>query len=79
MTCALRATERKSHSHDPFDFGARLLYDAAAATKIKISPGTPKPEIISTASVMMNDAPLWCPFCRAEGRGDLGSDPFDLR
>ena len=67
-------------AHNPFDFGARLRFDAATVTKIKISPATPKREIISTtASVKMNDALLCCPFCRAEGHGDLGSDPFDLQ
>jgi hypothetical protein len=38
---ALRATERESHSHNPFDFGERLRFGAATETKIKISPGTP--------------------------------------
>jgi hypothetical protein len=41
MIRALRATERESHSHNPFDFGKRLRFDAATVTKIKISPGTP--------------------------------------
>jgi len=29
-------------SHNPFDFGAWLSFDAATVTKINISPGTPK-------------------------------------
>jgi hypothetical protein len=28
------------YSHNPFDFGAWLRFDAAAVTKIKISPET---------------------------------------
>jgi len=32
-------------NHNPFDFGARLRFDAATETKIKISSGTRKAEI----------------------------------
>jgi CRISPR/Cas system endoribonuclease Cas6 (RAMP superfamily) len=45
MIRASRATERESHSHNPFDFGARLRFDAVTVTKIKISPGTPYCEV----------------------------------
>jgi hypothetical protein len=31
---------REVNSHNPIDFGAWLRFDAAAVTKIKISPGT---------------------------------------
>ena len=42
MIRALRATESERRSHNPFDFGKRIRFDAATVTKIKISPGTPK-------------------------------------
>jgi hypothetical protein len=33
--------ESESRNHKPFDFGARLRFEAATAAKINISPGTP--------------------------------------
>jgi hypothetical protein len=41
MIRALRATESESHSHNPYNFGPRLHFNAATVTKIKISPGKP--------------------------------------
>jgi hypothetical protein len=41
MIRALRVTEMESYRHNPFEFGARLRFDAATVTKIEISPGTP--------------------------------------
>jgi hypothetical protein len=38
MIHALRGADRGSHSHNSFDLGARLRFDAAIVTKIKISP-----------------------------------------
>jgi len=45
---ALHTTERESHNHNLFDFGAQLRFDAATLTKIKISPGTPHYAMQST-------------------------------
>jgi hypothetical protein len=39
MPRASRATERESHSHNPFDFGVQFRFDAATVTKIKTLPG----------------------------------------
>jgi hypothetical protein len=39
---ALQPVLGRAISHNPFDFGAWLGFDAATVTKIKISPGTPK-------------------------------------
>ena len=38
---ALHTTERESHNHNLYDFGAQLRFDAATVIKIKISLGTP--------------------------------------
>jgi hypothetical protein len=61
MIRALRAIERESRGRNPFDFGARLRFDAATVTKIKISPGTP---VCGVASCRAHYAPRWVDLSR---------------
>src|SRR5215510_8364713 len=79
MICALRANERKSHSHDydPFDFGARelgLMRPWGALIFKELVHQTPNHSSVSDKKSIA----LWCSGLRSFGRRKSSDGRVDM-